>query len=85
MSARELGLAKPDAAAFVQACSRVAADPAHTLHIGDDVTMDVDGALDAGLQAAWVRRPDLVHSVAPRGAPQHVVASLAELADQLGA
>lgn len=85
LSARELGLAKPDAAAFVQACSRAAADPAHTLHIGDDVAMDVDGALDAGLQAAWVRRPDLTHRAAPRGAPQHVVASLAELADRLGA
>lgn len=85
LSARELGLAKPAAAAFVQACRRADADPAHTLHIGDDVALDVDGALDAGLQAAWLRRADLVHAASPRGAPQHVVASLTELADRLGA
>ena len=85
LSAREMGLAKPTAAAFLQACGRVAAEPACTLHIGDDVALDVDGALDAGLQAAWLRRPGLGGEAAPRGAPQHVVASLAELADRLGA
>ena len=85
LSAHQLGLAKPAAAAFLQACGRAAAEPAYTLHIGDDVAMDVDGALDAGLQAAWVRRADLVHAAAPRGAPQHVVATLTVLADRLGA
>ena len=85
LSAHELGLAKPTPAAFLQACRRVAAEPACTLHIGDDVALDVDGALDAGLQAAWLRRPGLGGEAAPRGAPQHVVATLTELADRLGA
>lgn len=85
VSARELGLAKPAAGAFEQACRRAGAAPAHTLHIGDDAAMDVDGALDAGLQAAWLRRGDLPPGAAPRGAPQHVVATLAALADRLGA
>ena len=58
--------------------------PAHTLHVGDDPALDVDGALAAGLQAAWVRRPALPDIGAPTGVPHPVVASLTELADRLG-
>jgi putative hydrolase of the HAD superfamily len=85
VSARELGLSKPAKQAFLAACERVGAQPGRTLHIGDDVTTDVDGALDAGLQAAWVRRPELPHlaKAAPRGVPHHVVSDLTELADRL--
>jgi HAD superfamily hydrolase (TIGR01549 family) len=86
VSARDLGLAKPDPASFAAACARAAAEPGRTLHIGDDAALDIDGALDAGLQAAWVCRPGLPSAdLAPRGRPHHVVASLAELADRLGA
>ena len=63
---------------------RAGAAPAHTLHVGDDPALDVDGALAAGLQAAWVRRPALPDIGAPTGVPHHVVASLTELADRLG-
>lgn len=85
VSARELGVGKPAPAAFEQACRRAGAEPARTLHVGDDPALDVDGALDAGLQAAWVRRPDLPAATQPRGTPQHRVATLGELADRLGA
>ena len=87
VSAQQLGVGKPAPAAFAEACRRAGALPAHTLHIGDDAALDVDGALDAGLQAAWVCRPALAgsSSTAPRGQPHHVVASLAELADRLRA
>ena len=54
------------------------------LVVGDDPALDVDGALAAGLQAAWVRRPALPDIGAPTGVPHHVVASLTELADRLG-
>ena len=85
LSARDIGTSKPDPAIFARACLLAGSDPAHTLHIGDDAALDVDGALDAGLQAAWVRRPGLgATAVQPRGLPQHVVVSLAELADRLG-
>ena len=84
LSASALGLAKPAPAVFAAACQRVGALPAHTLHIGDDPALDVDGALAAGLQAAWVRRPDLPATSAPVGQPQHVVATLTELAERLG-
>ena len=86
VSARDLGLAKPDPASFTAACARAGAVPGRTLHIGDDAALDVDGALDAGLQAAWVCRPGLPSAErAPRGQPHHVVTTLAELADRLGA
>ena len=84
LSAHDLGLAKPAAAVFAAACQRAGAAPAHTLHVGDDPALDVDGALAAGLQAAWVRRPALPDIGAPTGVPHHVVASLTELADRLG-
>ena len=85
LSARDLGLAKPAPAVFAAACQRAGALPAHTLHVGDDPALDVDGALAAGLQAAWVRRPDLPANGAPQGQAQHVVADLHVLADRLGA
>jgi putative hydrolase of the HAD superfamily len=85
LSARDLGLAKPAPAVFAAACQRAGAAAAHTLHIGDDPALDVDGALAAGLQAAWVRRPDGPDIGAPAGQAQHVVADLTELADRLGA
>ncbi len=95
VSARELGLSKPHPATFAEACRRAGATPDKTLHIGDDVAMDVDGALDAGLQAAWVCRrgshgvpaggvPSLPPAT-PRGQPHHVVSTLTELADRLQA
>jgi HAD superfamily hydrolase (TIGR01509 family) len=87
VSAQALGVGKPAPAAFVEACRLAGADPASTLHIGDDAALDVDGALDAGLQAAWICRPSLRVDGAPspRGTPQHVVATLVELADRLKA
>jgi len=83
VSARDLGVAKPSPLAFAAACQRAGTAPATTLHIGDDGAMDVDGALAAGLQAAWICRPGLPQLTAPQGRPQHVVASLGELADRL--
>ncbi len=85
LSARDLGLAKPAPAVFAAACQRAGALPAHTLHVGDDAALDVDGALAAGLQAAWVRRAGGPDTGTPSGTAQHVVADLAELADRLGA
>lgn len=89
VSARDLGVGKPAPVIFAEACRRAGADPSRTLHIGDDAALDVDGALDAGLQAAWVCRPSLkapavaASPAQPRGKPQHVVATLVELADRL--
>lgn len=85
LSARDLGLAKPAPAVFAAACQRAHAAAANTLHVGDDAALDVDGALAAGLQAAWVRRAGGPDTGCPIGTAQHVVADLAELAERLGA
>lgn len=84
VSALELGVGKPAPQAFAAACAQAGCAAHEALHVGDDGATDVDGALAAGLQAAWVCRPDLPPPAAPRGAPQHVVTSLAELAERLG-
>lgn len=86
VSARSFGVGKPNAAIFLEACRRAGAPAPRVLHVGDDLALDVRAALAAGLQAAWVARPDIHADVqgAPEGA-RHVVRHLGELADRLGA
>ena len=83
LTARQFGAAKPDAAIFHEACRLAGCSPARVLHVGDDAVMDVDGALDAGLRAGWMRRPGIGTDVAPKGTPHHVLAHLGELVDAL--
>ena len=56
LSATDFGIAKPDPRIFHVAAGMAGVDPTHVLHVGDDAAMDVLGALDAGMQAAWVNR-----------------------------
>lgn len=81
VSARELGMAKPDPRAFAAACERLGLRAVDVLHVGDDLTMDVEGALAAGLHAAWVHRD---HAPRP-GLPCWQGRDLLALADALGA
>lgn len=84
VTARELGVAKPDARIFHEACAKLGCSPAQVLHIGDDFELDVQGALGAGLQAVWLRRgagPD--ESAAAREQGYRVFSDLAGLADEL--
>lgn len=96
VSAREAGLAKPDARIFALACARIGFEPARVLHVGDHLEMDVVGARDAGLHTAWVRRDaaaateapsdDIRPTTAPQRVRRHlVVPNLLVLADALGA
>ena len=56
VSAHKLGFAKPDSRIF-HAAAHAAGVAAHeVLHVGDDPLLDVLGALDAGMQTAWVNR-----------------------------
>ena len=52
----EVGVAKPDPAAFHLACVRLGAEPAATWHVGDNLITDVGGARAAGLVAVWLNR-----------------------------
>jgi putative hydrolase of the HAD superfamily len=56
--AREFGVGKPDPRIFHAAAGAVDLTPEDALHIGDDATLDALGALNAGMQAAWLNRAD---------------------------
>lgn len=58
ISAREFGVGKPDPRIFHAAAGAVDLTPGDVLHVGDDATLDGLGALNAGMQAAWVNRAD---------------------------
>lgn len=56
ISAREFGVAKPDVRIFHAAAAAAGVAPQAVLHIGDDAHLDGVGALNAGMQLAWVNR-----------------------------
>jgi FMN hydrolase / 5-amino-6-(5-phospho-D-ribitylamino)uracil phosphatase len=58
VSAREFGVGKPDPRIFHAAAGAVDLTTEDVLHVGDDATLDALGALNAGMQAAWVNRSD---------------------------
>lgn len=84
VSAKQVGVGKPDVRIFRHACATLNLPAAQVLHVGDDLDLDVAGALAAGLQTVWVCRSDTAH--AHRAAPSgvHTVADLLALADVLG-
>jgi FMN hydrolase / 5-amino-6-(5-phospho-D-ribitylamino)uracil phosphatase len=56
VNAKSVGVGKPDQRIF-QAAAQAAGVAAHeVLHVGDDMALDVLGALDAGMQAVWLNR-----------------------------
>lgn len=84
VTARGFGIGKPDPRIFHEACRRLGVPPERTLHVGDDLMLDVAGALNAGLAAAWVARPEIHPELRqPPPGTHHVVRSLRELADAL--
>ena len=74
----ELGVRKPDPAIFRAALDAVGAEPATTVHVGDDLILDVQGARAAGLRTIQV-----VAEGAPAGsassAPDRTIGRLQEL------
>jgi len=81
ISAREFGVGKPDPRIFHAAAGAVDTMPEDVLHIGDDATLDALGALNAGMQAAWVNRSDALwpHELEP----QVTLTTLTELVELL--
>jgi putative hydrolase of the HAD superfamily len=65
VAAHEIGFAKPDRRMFEAACAIAEVAPGETLHVGDDPRLDVLAARAAGLRAAWLRRPQIVHRHPP--------------------
>lgn len=84
ISSRAIGVAKPAAEIFHVACERLNLPPHAVLHVGDDPTLDVEGARAAGLRCAWLNRlPEALLPCAP--AADLIVRDLSELADRLEA
>ena len=79
VSAHEMGCAKPDPRVFHAGCELTGCAPADVLHVGDDPRLDVEGARAAGLQAAWLLRPDLAHRHAAASREPMPFASLSEI------
>jgi 2-haloalkanoic acid dehalogenase type II len=82
LAARDIGVGKPDPRIFQAACERLGCQPDEVLHVGDDLALDVHGALAAGLQAAWICR---AAPVTPQPAPCWQGADLTSLVAALGA
>ena len=79
ISAREFGVGKPDPRIFHAAAGAVETPPEQVLHIGDDATLDALGALNAGMQAAWLNRSEALwpHELEP----QVTITNLSELCE----
>jgi HAD superfamily hydrolase (TIGR01549 family) len=77
ISAREFGVGKPDPRIFHAAAGAVEVPPEDILHVGDDATLDALGALNAGMQAAWLNRAD--HLWPHEQQPHVTLGSLTEL------
>ena len=67
ISASVFGVAKPDVRIFQAAADAAQVQPHEVLHVGDDATLDAQGALDAGMQAVWLNTPNhpWPHAVQP--------------------
>ncbi len=77
VASRDFGFAKPDRRLFEEAAKAAGVACAHVLHIGDDPALDALGALEAGMQAAWLNRAGKSWAHAQK--PQIEVADLSAL------
>jgi putative hydrolase of the HAD superfamily len=82
-NARAFGSGKPHAPIFRAAAASVGLLPRDVLHVGDDAALDVIGALDAGMQAAWLVRDERPWEHGAR--PQLIVPNLHALCVALDA
>jgi FMN hydrolase / 5-amino-6-(5-phospho-D-ribitylamino)uracil phosphatase len=83
ISAFKFGVAKPDARIFHAGAAAAGVTAAEVLHIGDDAHLDGVGALNAGMQLAWVNREGHAWEHAPL-APHITVSDLMALCRALG-
>ena len=77
ISAQEFGAGKPDPRIFYAASGAADVMPDHVLHVGDDPSRDVLGALNCGMQTVWINRTE--HIWTHKAEPHETVTSLTEL------
>jgi putative hydrolase of the HAD superfamily len=83
LNAHGFGAAKPDPSIFHAAAQAAGVDASQVLHVGDDAHLDGVGALNAGMQLAWVNREGQAWAHAPL-APHITVYELLALCRALG-
>jgi HAD superfamily hydrolase (TIGR01509 family) len=81
-NATTLGVGKPDPRMFQVGARAAGAPPEAVLHIGDDAHLDGVGALNAGMQMAWVNRGGLTWEH-PVHEPHVTVVDLRSLCERL--
>jgi putative hydrolase of the HAD superfamily len=59
LCAVELGVSKPEAAAFQAACEALALPPQEVAYVGNEPDIDARGAVEAGLFGIWLDRQDV--------------------------
>ena len=52
----DVGIGKPAARIFEEACRQAGAKPEDCVHVGDDLSADVRGSAAAGIRAVWLDR-----------------------------
>lgn len=78
----EVGVSKPDKRIFEYAFKEMGCTPRETLMIGDSLSSDYQGALNAGMDFCWINLEN--HPLSPEfPKPQYEVKSVAELLDKL--
>lgn len=85
IAAQDIGSIKPDRCLFDAAAQLLGQTPESILHIGDDIISDVSGALQAGMQAAWLNRlePSSKQIEKLTIEPDYIVSNLCELCELL--
>ncbi len=78
LASADLGVQKPNPAAFAALAQELGTDPARCLYVGDDPRADVGGALGAGFQAVWLDHEGKKYP-SDLPPPTHVVGSLEEV------
>jgi 2-haloalkanoic acid dehalogenase type II len=78
LSAQGFGVGKPDVRIFHAGAEAAGVAPGEVLHIGDDAHLDGLGAIQAGMQFAWIRREGQAWEHAPLR-PHLTMASLLDL------
>lgn len=81
ISAEAFGIGKPDPAIFEAGAAAAGVAAHEVLHIGDDASLDVLGALACGMQTVWVNRED--HLWPHPQQPHETVSNLHELTELL--
>lgn len=82
VSARQVGVLKPDPAMFLKVIEGTGLAPSEVVFVGDDPELDVEGARRVGMRPVWMNR-DAAPWPAALEPPAHRVVDLDQLIDWL--